>query len=145
MGDRTGMAELEQKDKSKVKTSIKTIKDLNVYQEAYELAVEIFELTKKFPKEETYSLIDQIRRSSRSVAVNINIREGFAKRIYKQLFVKYLSDSLGSSEETRGWLDFSLSCKYISAEEHLKLDDRYDKINAMLYNLMNKWQNFGES
>jgi len=62
---------------------IKSVKDLNVYQMAYKLAMEIFEITKKFPKEETYSLTGQMRRSSRSVA--INIREGYAKRKYKQV------------------------------------------------------------
>ena len=83
---------------------IKSVKDLKVYQMAYQLAMEIFEITKKFPKEETCSLTDQMRRSSRSVV--INIREGFAKRKYEQVFIRYLNDSLGSSEETRGWLDF---------------------------------------
>ena len=73
---------------------------MKVYNLAYKLAMEVFEMTKKFPKEETYSLTDQIRRSSRSVA--INIREGFAKRKYEQVFIRQLNDALGSSEETRG-------------------------------------------
>ncbi len=79
---------------------IKSVKDLKVYQIAYRLALEIFEITKKFPKEEIYSLTDQMRRSSRSVS--INIREGYAKRKYEQVFIRHLNDSLGSSEETRG-------------------------------------------
>ncbi|OGD13624.1 hypothetical protein A2V47_06490 [Candidatus Atribacteria bacterium RBG_19FT_COMBO_35_14] len=119
---------------------IKNCKDLKVCQLAYKLAIEIFEITKKFPKEETYSLTDQIRRSSRSVA--INIREGFAKRKYEQVFIRHLNDALGSSEETRGWLDFALDCKYISENEHKILDRQYDEVNAMLYSLMNSWQNF---
>jgi len=119
---------------------IKTIKDLKIYQLAYKLAVEIFELTKKLPKEETYSLIDQIRRSSRSVAMNI--REGFAKRKYEQVFIRHLNDAFGSSEETRGWLDFSLDCKYISKEEHVELDKQYDELNAMIYSLMGKWKTY---
>jgi four helix bundle protein len=90
---------------------IKSCKDLKVYQLAYKLAIEIFEITKQFPNKETYSLTDQIIRSSRSVA--INIREGFAKRKYEQVFIRHLNDALGSSEETRGWLDFALDCKYI--------------------------------
>ena len=102
--------------------------------------MEIFGITKKFPKEETYSLTDQIRRSSRSVA--INIREGFAKKKYEQVFVRHLNDALGSSEETRGWLDFSLDCKYISKEEHKKLDSQYDEVNAMIYTLMHKWETY---
>jgi four helix bundle protein len=122
---------------------IKNFKDLKVYQLAYKLAIEIFEITKKFPKEETYSLTDQIRRSSRSVA--INIREGFAKRKYEQVFIRHLNDAFGSSEETRGWLDFALDCKYISENEHKILDRQYDEVNAMLYSLMNNWQNFLKS
>lgn len=121
---------------------IKTIKDLKVYEAAYKLAMRIFEMTKKFPKEETYSLTDQIRRSSRSVA--INIREGFAKKKYVQVFIRQLNDAFGSSEETRGWLDFSLDCGYMSKEEHLVLDKQYDEVNAMLYGLMKNWQDFSK-
>jgi len=121
---------------------IKSVRDLNVYQTAYKLALEIFELTKKFPKEETYSLTDQMRRSSRSAA--INIREGYAKRKYEQVFIRHLNDSLGSSEETRGWLDFARDCMYITRDEHKKLDNGYDEVNAMLYSLMNNWQNFSD-
>ena len=118
--------------------SIKSIYDLKVYRIAYELAMKVFELTKKFPKEETYSLMDQIRRSSRSVP--INIREGFAKRRYENVFIKHLTDAMGSSEETRGWLDFSLGCSYINQDEHDSLDKEYDEVNAMLYSLMNNWK-----
>ena len=117
---------------------IKSVKDLKVYNLAFDLAREIFKLTLTFPKEERYSLTDQIRRSSRSVA--INIREGFAKRRYENVFVRHLNDSLGSSEETRGWLDFSLSCRYINQKLHENLDSRYDEVNAMLFSLMNTWQ-----
>jgi four helix bundle protein len=74
--------------------------------------MEIFEITKRFPKEETFSLTDQMRKSSRTVA--INIREGYAKRRYEQVFIRHLNDSLGSSEETRGWLDFARDCRYIT-------------------------------
>jgi four helix bundle protein len=121
---------------------IKSVRDLNVYQLAYRLAMEIFEITKRFPKEETYSLTDQMRKSSRSVA--INIREGYAKRRYEQVFIRHLNDSLGSSEETRGWLDFARDCRYITKDEYKKLDDRYDEVNAMLYRLTNNWQNFSD-
>jgi len=113
---------------------------LKVYQLAYKLAMEMFELTKKFHREEMYSLTDQIRKSSRSAA--INIREGYAKRRYEQVFIRHLNDSLGSSEETRGWLDFSLDYKYITKNEHDKLDSGYDEVNAMLYTLMNSWKSF---
>jgi four helix bundle protein len=122
------------------KTVIKNVKDLKVYLLSYHLAMEIFETTKKFPKEETYSLTDQMRRSSRSVS--INIREGHAKRRYEQVFIRHLNDSLGSSKETRGWLDFAKDCMYITKSEHKKLDNSYDQVNAMLYSLMNNWQTF---
>ncbi len=121
---------------------IKSVKDLKVYQMAYQLAMEIFEITKKFPKEETYSLTDQMRRSSRSVA--INIREGYAKKKCEQVFIRHLNDSLGSSEETRGWLDFAKDCMYITKDEHKKLDDGYDEVNTMLYRLMNNWKNYSD-
>jgi four helix bundle protein len=100
----------------------------------------IFRISALFPKEETYSLTDQIRRSSRSIP--INIREGFAKKKYQQVFVRHLNDALGSAEETRGWLDFSLDCKYISKEKYEDLDRKYSKVAAMLYSLMNKWKAF---
>ena len=74
---------------------IKSVKDLKVYNIAFELAMEIFKLTQDFPKEEQYSLTDQMRRSSRSVA--INIREGFAKKRYENVFIRHLNDSIGSS------------------------------------------------
>ena len=120
--------------------TIKCIKDLKVYERSYQLGLSIFELTKKFPKEETYSLTDQIRRSSRSVP--INIREGFAKRRYEQVFLRHLTDSLGSSEETRGWLDFAFDFGYIYKDDYEKVDSQYDEINAMLFALINNWQKF---
>ena len=119
---------------------IKGIKDLKVYNLSYKLAMEIFNITKKFPKEETYSLTDQVGRSSRSVAMNI--REGFAKRKYKQVFIRHLNDALGSSEETRGWLDSALDCKYILEKEYRDLDSQYKEVGAMLYSLMNNWRTF---
>src|SRR3989304_8015062 len=122
------------------KITIRSCKDLTVYQLAYKLAMEIFEITKKFPKGEAYSLGNQIRRSSRSVP--INIREGYAKRRYENVFVRHLNDSLGSGEETRGWLDFSLDCSYITQNEHQYFDNAYDEVSATLYSLMRNWQTF---
>ena len=117
---------------------IRSVKDLKVYNLAFELAMEIFNMTQDFPKEEQYSLTDQMRRSSRSVA--INIREGFAKKRYENVFIRHLNDALGSSEETRGWLDFSLRCRYIDPKIHEMLDTSYDEVNAMLYSLMKNWK-----
>jgi four helix bundle protein len=122
--------------------AIKSIKDLKIYTVSYKLAMGIYEITKKFPKEETYSLTDQIRRSSRSVA--INIREGYAKRRYEQVFIRHLNDALGSCEETRGWLDFSFDCKYITNAEHRDLDKQYDELSAMLYALMRSWKTYDD-
>jgi four helix bundle protein len=100
--------------------------------------MQLFEVTKKFPHDEKYSLTDQIRRSSRSSA--INIREGFAKRKYENVFIRHLNDSIGSSEETRGWLDFAHACRYIRIDTHNELDQRYEELNKMLYALMNNWK-----
>ena len=126
--------------KTEMNSAIKSIKDLKVYEKAYQLAMSIFEITKKFPKEETYSLTDQIRRSSRSAA--INIREGFAKRKYSQVFVRHLNDALGSAEEARGWLHFAFDCGFILNDVYIDLDKKYDELNAMLYSLMNNWETF---
>ena len=120
--------------------TIRTIRDLKVYQLAYRLAMDVFETTKKFPREETYSLTDQLRRSSRSVSSNI--REGYAKRKYEQIFVRHLNDALGSSEETRTWLEFARDCCYITVEQYTQLERRYDEVSAMLYSLMENWQTF---
>ena len=119
---------------------IRTHKDLKVYQLAFDAAMEIFEITKSFPKEERYSLVDQIRRSSRSVAANIS--EAFRKRRYPKAFVSKLSDAEGESAETQVWLDFSLKCKYIDNEIYNELFDKYDHIIAMIVNMIKqpgKW------
>jgi four helix bundle protein len=87
---------------------IRSYRDLDVYNLAYSLAMGVFHLTARFPKEERYALTDQLRRSSRSVCANI--REGFAKRRYENVFKNKLNDSLGESEETSLWVDFSLDC-----------------------------------
>jgi len=84
---------------------IKSYKDLNVYQASFSVAMEIFELTKKFPREEIYSLTDQIRRSSRSVTSNIV--EGWAMRRYENVFKRHLVNSLGSCAETSVWIEFA--------------------------------------
>lgn len=120
--------------------SITTYEDLKVYRASYVAAMDIFKLTRDFPKEETYSLTSQIMRSSRSVPANI--REGFAMRKHANVFIKHLIIAIGSSEETRTWLDFSKDCKYISAESHDLLLRQYDQISAMLHSLSSKWQTF---
>jgi four helix bundle protein len=90
---------------------IKTIADLDVYMLSYRLAMEIFEITRSFPKEEKYSLTDQIIRSSRSITANI--AEGWGKRSYENEFKRHLIYAMGSMEETKVWLNFAKDCNYI--------------------------------
>lgn len=86
-------------------------KKLLVYQKSFDLAMDIFEISKSFPKEETYSLTDQVRRSSRSVTANIS--EAYRKRLYPKHFVSKLTDADSENSETYTWLEFALACKYI--------------------------------
>ncbi len=95
--------------------------------------MEIFEITKGFPKEEMYSLTDQIRRSSRSVSANL--AEAFRKRIYPKSFIAKLSDSEAEAAETQVWLDYSLSCKYIDEGTYQRLFQQYDNILGKLVNM----------
>lgn len=115
-------------------------KDLKVYQLAYKLAMEIFEITKKFPKEERYALVDQIRRSSRSVPANI--AEGYRKRQYLKMFSSKIADADGETAETQVWLDFSLDCGYISQEQHDTLINRYEEVGRMLGSMLNNPEKF---
>jgi four helix bundle protein len=105
-------------------------KDLKVFQMAYRLAMEIFHLSKNFPAEERYSLTDQVRRSSRSVAVNI--AEAYRKRQYPKSFVSKLSDSDGEATETQVWLEFARDCDYISKEICHRLVEEYKEVGRML-------------
>ena len=119
---------------------IETAKDLEVYKFAYELAMEIFELTKHFPPEEKYALTSQIRRSSRSVC--LNLREAWAKRRYEAHFVSKLTDCDGENNETDSSLDFACSCGYISKEQHEHLTARCAEIGRMLGGMMRKAESF---
>jgi len=105
-------------------------KKLKVYRLAFQCAGEIFEMTKSFPKEEKYSLTDQIRRSSRSICANI--AEGYRKRIYPSHFKSKISDSDAECSETIVWLDFSRDCGYISSKKHADLVGKYELIGKML-------------
>ena len=109
---------------------IRSHRELEVFILSFGNAMKIFEISKGFPKEETYSLTDQIRRSSRSVCANI--AEAFRKRKYPKSFISKLSDSESEAAETQTWLDFSLSCKYITETEHHDLNETYDKILGKL-------------
>jgi len=119
---------------------IQTHRDLMVFKLSFEAGMEVFNMTKSFPKEELYSLTDQIRRSSRSVSGNI--AEAFRKRKYPKHFVSKLSDSEGESAETQVWLDYALACEYIDNNTHSALNDKYDHIIGMLVNMSNKPENW---
>ena len=119
---------------------IKSYKDLRVYQTAIEAAMSIFTLTKYFPPEEKYSMVDQMRRSSRSVCANI--AEAWRKRRYPAHFVSKLSDSESEAEETRVWIELAHRCGYLKKERADELDDCYDKILGQLVLMINspeKW------
>lgn len=109
---------------------LRSAEDLVVYQRAYELAMEIFQTTKRFPAEERYSMTDQIRRSSRSVCANL--REAWAKRRYEAHFVSKLTDADGENAETSTWLDFAHSCRFIDTPQHTQLTTLSREVGAML-------------
>ena len=117
---------------------IKSYKDLDVYNLSYQLAMDIFFLTKKFPKEELYSLTSQVVRSSRSISSNIV--EGWAKRIYPKKFKTQLVDALGSSAETQNWISFSKDCGYISEQQFDEYSNKLDHIGKMLTKLHQNWK-----
>jgi four helix bundle protein len=109
---------------------INSAKDLTVYAKAYELAMNIFELSKNFPSEERFALTSQIRRSSRSVC--LNLREAWAKRRYKAHFISKLTDCDGENSETDSSLDFAKDCHYITGEQHQVLTCDCREIGQML-------------
>jgi len=118
-----------------VKQRIRTHKELDVYQMAFAAAMKIFELSKSFPKEEKYSLTDQIRRASRSVCTNIS--EAFRKRRYPAAFVSKLSDAEAEAAETQVWIEFAVKCEYLAKEIGDELDKTYDHILGKIVNMIN--------
>ncbi|MBV7330605.1 four helix bundle protein [Chloroflexi bacterium TSY] len=115
-------------------------RDLDVYNRAFDAAMTIFQLSKSFPKEEQYSLTDQIRRSSRSVCSNI--AEAWRKRRYEKAFISKLSDSEGEAAETQVWLEFAVECDYVEAPKARKLYRTYASIIGTLVGMIhhaNKW------
>jgi four helix bundle protein len=113
---------------------------LKVYQSAYKLAMEIFNESKSFPKEERYSLTDQIRRSSRSVATNI--AEGYRKRRYQNMFINKMAEADSEATETQVWLDFAYDCNYLSQERHDELISGYEEIGKMLGSMITTPEKF---
>ncbi|MBC6997700.1 four helix bundle protein [Cytophaga sp. FL35] len=113
---------------------------LTAYKTAFSLAMEVFEMTKEFPKEERYSLTDQIRRSSRSVCANI--AEGYRKRRYVKHFVAKLTDADMENTETQVWLKFSLECQYIKEETKVELYNKTVEVGKLLGYMINNPKKF---
>ena len=114
---------------------IRSAKDLVVYQKAYALATQIYDVSKSFPADERYSLTNQIRRASRSVCTNL--KEAWAKRRYEAHFVSKLSDSDGENGEVETWLDFAKHCGHISEKQHTELTAKVAEVGKMLGAMMN--------
>ena len=117
-----------------------SFKSLKVYQMSYELAMDIFEITKSFPKEEKYSMTDQIRRSSRSVCSNL--AEAYRKRRYPKSFTSKISDADSEASETVVWINFSYDCKYINEEIKERLLKKYEEVGKMLGGMANNPEKF---
>ena len=123
-----------------IATYATSFRELHVYKEAMRLAREVFTASRSFPKEETYSLTDQIRRSSRSIAANI--AEAWAKREYEPHFISKLADSLAETFETQVWLDHALSCAYLNSDQHKSINSICDFVAAMIRNTSAKANSF---
>ena len=118
-----------------------SFRDLTVYQKAFDLAMRIFEITRKFPSEEKYELTDQIRRSSRAVCRAIG--EGYRKRQYPKHFSSKMSDSDMENTETQVSLDFAVTCKYISEEEYQELLSGSEEVGRMLNHMVENPEKYG--
>ncbi|MDZ4820705.1 MAG: four helix bundle protein [Planctomycetota bacterium] len=116
--------------------NIRSFKELRVWQNAMNSAMQIFEVTKTFPPEEKYSMTDQIRRSSRSVAANLS--EAWRKRRYPAAFVSKLSDCEGEAAETQTWIEFAKRCNYLTEEQANELDQCYEEILGQLVRMINQ-------
>lgn len=112
-----------------------TYRTLLAYQKAFELAMEIFEISKSFPKEEKYSLIDQVRRSSRSVCANT--AEAYKRKRYKDYFKSKLNDAETENTETQVWIDFSKACNYITQEKYEDLSRKNDEVGKLVWYMIN--------
>src|SRR5947209_4220455 len=119
---------------------INSAKELNVYHAAYELAMRVFVLSKRFPPEEKFALTSQIRRSSRSIC--LNLREAWAKRRYEAHFISKLTDCDGENGETDSSLDFAKDCGYITSEQHTELISLCSEVGKMLGSMMSNPKGF---
>ena len=121
---------VKEEDEMTEKKTIKHFRELEVYQIAFNEAMKIFQITKSFPSTERYSIISQIRRSSRSVCSNL--AEAWRKRKYIAVFVNKITDSMQEASETQTWLEFSKACSYIDQDQFNELDSEYERIIRML-------------
>lgn len=119
---------------------VESYRELEVYKLARQLSKEIFEVSKNFPKEEMYSLTDQIRRSSRSVGAQI--AEAWAKRKYEKHFLSKLTDVDGEQQETQHWIETAVDCSYITNTESQNLLEKYSSLGKMIGSMMKKSANF---
>ncbi|MDT0689500.1 four helix bundle protein [Salegentibacter sp. F188] len=118
-------------------------RSLKVYEIGFGLAMDIFNLTKEFPKEERYSLTDQIRRSSRSVCANV--AEAYRKRRYPNHFISKLTDSDAENAETQSWLEFAYACEYINKNTKEELNQKSLEVGKLLNYMINNPARFGAS
>lgn len=119
---------------------MKTVMDIEIFRLSYKFAMDIFNVSRTFPREERYSLIDQIVRSSRSIAANIG--EGWGKRVYENNFKRHLQYALGSLEETKVWLLFAKECTYLKEDDFNDLCKKYDELGAKIYKLYVNWKTY---
>ena len=118
-----------------------SFRDLLAYKKSFGLAMKIFDLSKSFPREEKYSLIDQIRRSFRSVSANIS--ESYRKRKYPKHFISKLTDSHAENAETQTWLEFAKECKYIEEETFNELIKESEEVGKLINYMINNPVKFG--
>lgn len=117
-----------------------SFRDTTVYKKAFQQAMSIYECSKNFPKEEKYSLTDQVRRSSRSVCANL--AEAYRKRRYPAHFISKLTDCDAENSETLVWLDFALQCQYIDNKVHQELFDLNNEVGKLLYHMINNIEKY---
>ena len=128
-------------EKGQEKKKIQYHWEIDAYKLSVEAAMEIYELSKSFPEEEKYSLIDQIRKSSRSVSAQI--AEGWRRRKYRAAFVNKMNEAEGEAAETQVWLEYSVKCLYMSREDGTRLHRKYDEILGKLINMQKATHAFG--
>lgn len=127
-------------EESEKKKHIKHFRDLEVYKRAFAAAMRIYQITKEFPADERFSLIDQIRRASRSVCSNL--AEAWRKRKYLAVFKNKITDSMQEASETQCWLEFSFACKYLDEATFRELDNEYEEIILMLNSMEKNSEKF---